>query len=408
MRHVVFVVPFVFETSLRFLRGALSLPDTAVTLLSQSPLEQFEPEVRQRLCSHWQVADALDGEQLAQAVRGIELQTGRRVERLVGVLEQLQEPMAEARAALGLPGLGRQAARWLRDKSEMKDRLRACGLPCARSVLASDAAEARAALKHTGLPVVVKPPAGAGAQGTWRLDDAAQLEQLLAVSPPTPAKPLLVEEFIQGEEHSFDAVVMDGRTVWHSISRYAPSPLEVLRNDWVQWTVLLPREIDGPEYAAIREAGPAALAALGMTEGLAHLEWFRRQDGSVAISEVGARPPGAQFTTLLSAAYDCDMYARWSQLVIHDVFDPPPRRYAAGAAYLRGQGGGAVKAVHGMGQVQQELADLIVDVKLPRQGQRPSSSYEGEGYVILRHPETQPVAQGLARLLQLIRVELGS
>jgi biotin carboxylase len=407
MRHVVFVVPFVFETSLRFLRGALSLPDTAVTLLSQDPLARFDERVQKSVFSHHQVPNALDAGQLAEGVRAIEQQTGRKVERLLGVLEQLQEPLAEARSTLGLPGLGRQAAHWFRDKGDMKDRLREMGLPCAKSALATNAEEARAALEHTGLPVVVKPPAGAGAQGTYRLDEAKQLDELISVSPPSAERPLLIEEFIQGEEHSFDAVVVGGRCVWHSISRYAPSPLEVLRNDWVQWTVLLPREIDGPEYAAIREAGPAALSALGLEDGLAHMEWFRRKDGSVAISEVGARPPGAQFTTLLSVAHDTDIYRAWSNLVIHDVFDPPERKFAAGAAYLRGQGAGEVIAVRGLDEAQQELGDLVVDVKLPRRGQNKSASYEGEGFVILRHPETEAVAHGLARIVQLIRVELG-
>ena len=44
---------------------------------------------------------------------------------------------------------------------------------------------------------------------------------------------------------------------------------------------------------------------------------------------------------------------------------------------------------------------------LPRLGQSPSSSYEGEGYVILRHRETRVVEEALHRLISLIRVELG-
>ena len=46
-------------------------------------------------------------------------------------------------------------------------------------------------------------------------------------------------------------------------------------------------------------------------------------------------------------------------------------------------------------------------MKLPHVGQSPASSYEGEGYVILRHPETAVVEQALLRLISLIRVELG-
>ena len=65
-----------------------------------------------------------------------------------------------------------------------------------------------------------------------------------------------------------------------------------MRNPWIQWSVLLPREIDGPQYDDIRQVAFRALDALGMETGLSHLEWFRRKDGSIAISEVAARPPG--------------------------------------------------------------------------------------------------------------------
>ena len=70
-----------------------------------------------------------------------------------------------------------------------------------------------------------------------------------------------------------------------------------------------------------------------------------RADGRYAISEVGARPPGAQFVRLISYAHDTDMYRAWARLMIFDEFDPPERPFAAGAAYLRGQGTGRVKAV---------------------------------------------------------------
>ena len=89
-----------------------------------------------------------------------------------------------------------------------------------------------------------------------------------------------------------------------------------------------------------------------------------------------------------------------------DEFDPPPRRFSAGAAYLRGQGSGRVVAIRGLEEAQRELGDLVVEARLPRSGQSPSGTYEGEGYVVLRHPETAVVERGLRRLVSLVRVEL--
>jgi hypothetical protein len=57
--------------------------------------------------------------------------------------------------------------------------------------------------------------------------------------------------------------------------------------------------------------------------------------------------------------------------------------------------------------VRRELGDLVVEAKLPRAGQSPSGSYEGEGYVLLRHPDTEVVRRALRRVVELVRVDLG-
>jgi hypothetical protein len=108
----------------------------------------------------------------------------------------------------------------------------------------------------------------------------------------------------------------------------------------------------------------------------------------------------------MSYAHDMNLYTAWARLMVFETFEPPERRYAAGAAYLRGQGRGRVRAIHGLDEAQRELGHLVAEVKLPQFGQTPASSYEGEGYVILRHPETEVVKQALARVVGLIRVEL--
>jgi len=125
------------------------------------------------------------------------------------------------------------------------------------------------------------------------------------------------------------------------------------------------------------------------------------------VSEVGARPPGAQIVSLMSYAHDLDFYRAWARLVVFEEFTPPERRYAAGAAYLRGQGTGHVRAVHGLERAQRELGPLVVEARLPRPGQQAASSYEGEGYVLFRHPETSVVERALKRVVELVQVELG-
>jgi phosphoribosylaminoimidazole carboxylase (NCAIR synthetase) len=401
----VFVAPFLLDATLRFIEAAASTPGVRLAVISQDPEDRIPVAVRARLAAHWRIDDGTDAQQIADATRALAAQLGG-VDRLVGMLEQLQVPLGEVRDTLRIPGMGAEVARNFRDKSRMKDVFTAHGVPCARHGVATSADQARGIAAQLGLPVVVKPPAGAGARSTFRIDTPGQLADWLSVDAPSDQAPALLEELVQGDEHSFDSVSVDGRVVWHSISSYLPTPLEVLENPWIQWAVLLPRSIDGPEYDAIRDGAQRGLRALGMVTGFSHMEWFRLQGGRIALSEVAARPPGAQFTSLLSYAHEMDMYAAWARLEILGEFDPPQRHHAVGAVYLRGQGRGVVRGVHGLEVLQRELGDLVVEARLPRDGQPRSESYEGEGYVILRGDDTAMVQSALRRIVEVARVEL--
>ncbi len=407
MSNVVFVAPFFMETTLRFIDAAASLPGVNVGLVSQDPETKLPPGVRSKLSGHYRVEDGIAVDALRPGLSAMRKALGS-IDRILGTLEQLQVPLGVLRDELGVPGLGAESARNFRDKARMKNVLSQAGLPCARHRLCFHPEDAFAFAADVGFPLVVKPPAGAGAQSTFRVDDERVLAESLGTLTPTANDPVLVEEFVTGEEHSFDSVVVGGKIVWHSVNDYSPAPIEVLRHPWIQWCVLSPRDVDAPRYQKIREAAGPALQALGLDNGLSHMEWFQRPDGRIAISEVGARPPGAQFVTIISYAHEFDLYRAWARLMVHDRFDPPPRRYAVGAAYLRGQGRGEkIKALHGLAETQNEIGDLVVEAKLPKPGQSPSGTYEGDGYVILRHPDTAVVERALKRLVERIYVELG-
>jgi len=407
MPAVVFDAPYFTENAKRFIEATTRVPDVRLGLISQEPVEQLPPPLRERVGAHWRVDDALNADQIVGAAQALSRDLGP-VHRLLGVVEQLQVPLAEARERLGIAGMRAEQARNFRDKARMKTLFRAAGLPCARHRLVTSEANALDFAKAVGYPLIVKPPAGAASQATFRVDRPEALAAALQATMPQPGHEARLEEFITGDEHSFDALCVDGRIVFHSVTRYAPTPIEVMRHPWIQWTVVLPREVDAPMYDDIREAGARALEVLGMGTGMCHLEWFRRRDGSLAISEVAARPPGAQFTTLISRAHDFDCNYALAHLLVYDEIEPPTeRRYASGAAYLRGQGSGRVTAIHGLEEAQRGVGYLVTDVKLPQIGQERAVSYEGEGYVIVRHTETDVVESALRYLISHVRVELG-
>jgi biotin carboxylase len=402
---VVFAAPLLSPNALGMIEAAAALPDVHLGVITHEPAEKLPVHLVSRV-AHWRVDNILDANQLVWAGRELGVRYGP-IHRFFGAYEQLQVPLAQARSTLGVPGLSVAAATNFRDKSRMKDVLRANGIPCARHALAGSVDEAEAFGRASGYPLVVKPPAGAGAQQTFRVENAEQLRAALGTVRPSPRDPLLLEEFIIGAEHSLETISIDGKAVWHSLTHYYPTPLHVLENPWIQWCLVLPREVDDPRYDDIKDAARRALSALGMTSGLSHMEWFRRRDGSIAISEVAARPPGAQITTLVSRAHDIDFVQAWTRLMIFNTFAAPGRKYAAGAAFLRGQGEGRVRAVHGWEQVARAFEGMITDVKLPEIGSERSPSYEGEGYILVRHPETSVVEQVLSQIVGVMRIELG-
>jgi len=325
--------------------------------------------------------------------------------RILGILEPLQVQLAQARAHFGVPGTDPATADVFRDKGRMKDALRAAGLPVARHRLLASAADGEAFAGDVGYPLVLKPPAGMGAKATFRVESAEALRRALDGLRTTAENPMLAEEFLRGQEHSFETLTTGGEVRFHSISRYFPGPLEVLENPWMQWVCLLPRDISGPEYDGARAIGYAAVRALGLGEGFTHMEWFLREDGSLAIGEIAQRPPGAQITRMTGLAHDFDPYLAWARSVVDDAFDGPyQRRYAVACCYLRGMGRGRVVSLSGVDETQRRIGAHVVEARLPTPGTPKSDSYEGDGYVILRDPATEVVMSAAKTVVESIRV----
>src|SRR5262245_59862303 len=143
MPTAVFVAPYFVETTMRFVAAVARQPGVRFGLITHEPEAKLPAELRPHVTGYIQVSDCLDPRQLAAAGPAMAGRSGP-VARLIGTLEELQVPLAEVRARFQIPGLGLESAHLFRDKSRMKDALRAAGLPCARHQLCGDATECRA------------------------------------------------------------------------------------------------------------------------------------------------------------------------------------------------------------------------------------------------------------------------
>jgi biotin carboxylase len=399
-RTIAFVAPTASYDVMRFLRAVARLEGVRLLGIFQRP----SAEAASRCRAIATVDDALDVEDLTEAVRLLQKRHGR-VDRLLGINEVLQEQLAEVRSRFGIPGTPPRTARLFRDKAAMKDALRAAGLPVAKHALLHSKAEGQRFAREVGLPLVLKPPAGVGAKSTFRVHTEAELGSTLEAMRPSAQAPVLAEELLQGTEHSFETITVAGKVRANSFADYHPGCLEVLETPWVQWACVLPRAPVGPHYTLAEKAGLAAIRALGLDDGMTHMEWFARSDGSIAIGEIAQRPPGPQLCQMVGLVNDVDIYRAWARAVVDRAFDGGwSRRFAAGCAYVRGVGQGRIVSVTGVHETWQVLARHLVEARLPVVGRPKNPSYEGDGVVVVRHEQTRAVLQLLGVAMKTLRI----
>jgi len=119
---------------------------------------------------------------------------------------------------------------------------------------------------------------------------------------------------------------------------------------------------------------------------------------------------------LMGHVLDVDMHRVFAELMVFERLPQLERRYAAGAAYLRGQASASkrdsgqplsVRAVHGLAEVQREYGEYIVEGKLPQVGQLQATTYEGDGFLIVRHRDSEFVREAVQQIVRRVQVELG-
>ena len=342
MKNVVYVAPFPMEETLRFAQALSKQPQTRLLGVFQVPPPTSAARFFHDIVT---IPNALSALHIEKAVRSF-MHHYQGIHRLIGILEQLQEPLAQVREHLSIKGMRFTAAHRFRDKAEMKRVLSAHGIPCARFAMVKSIEEAWSFIDRVGFPIVLKPPAGAGCKATYRVSHPAAL---ISAFNEIPVRPILAEEFLHGVEYSMETFTLNGVPQFVSFSRYYPSPLEVMQNPWIQWVVLFPKELADPIFTKAKKVGFAAIRALGLDTAMTHMEWFQRRDGTIAVGEIGARPPGAQITRMTGLIHGFDAHDVWAKLMVQGLFDIQPRREKSGAiVFLRGRGHGRITAIKGL------------------------------------------------------------
>ena len=402
MKIIVYVAPFWMRTSLQFAQSLsklrkVHLGEQGVYLIGISQQAPKDASVFDRVIL---VKNALDRQELQQTLLGIQQHFGK-IHRLLGILEQLQEVLAEVREDLNIVGERPTTVEAFRDKAVMKERLSAAGIRCAQFIKTHQWSDVQHFAQKYGFPVVVKPPAGAGCKSTVRCQNMTELQQAFQSIP----KPLLVEEFLTGTEHSMEGFVLKGEVQMLSCSRYYPTPLEVMENPWIQWAVHFPKDLSSPKFQQAKIIGAEVIKALGIQTAMTHMEWFCRENGEIVVGEIGGRPPGARFVDCTSAVYGRNVHDAWARLMVFEDWQSGwHRQNGVMIVFLRAQGKGRIASIVGLDAAQKQIGSLVIDVHLPQKGQIKGDGYEGDGWVILQHSDDQMLLKAAQILLRTVQV----
>ncbi|MFF3313741.1 ATP-grasp domain-containing protein [Streptomyces sp. NPDC002952] len=265
------------------------------------------------------VSDCRDVEQLLAVLAraGVDLAT---VTHVYTGAEFLLVPVAVLAQATGIKHLlDVDQALLFRDKALQKKRIRSAGLRTANSQVIEYGSLMGPAPARFPYPAILKPVAGASTVLTIRVESPDDLNAVYGVLNDADAQQAAyqLEEFIEGDELHVDGIVRGGALTFFSVSQYTKRPFDC-RTGEASGSIILDAGRSAQVYEDVERFTINSLAALGLREGVFHLELFRGASGYV-FGECAARPGGAFVTQAIKLKFGVDL----SREHVHSLLGMP-------------------------------------------------------------------------------------
>src|SRR5256714_3419040 len=382
--RAVFLSPAFPPEMIQYTRG-LSEVGAEVLGIGDTRRAALPAEVRPHLHDYLEVPRILDEDDvMARATAWLR---GKGVDRVLANWEVLVMLAARLRERWGLPGMSPDTVRGFRDKELMKGRVRAAGLRVPRSRRVRTRREVYDAAEAIGLPLILKPIAGAGSADTHAVRTKAELEAALEATRGVPEASC--EEYVEGEEFTFDTVCIDGKPAFENVAAYLPKPLEARSQELVSPVIITVRDMYQQRLAPGVELGRKVLTALGMGDGFTHMEWFLTPKGEAIFGEIGCRPGGAHLVDQMNYTCDIDLFREWARAVCWGAFEAPTyRKYNAAIIFKRARGQGRISRISGLHEFLRRYGEHVVEQKLLPIGSPPRNlehTLVSGRYILLSH-----------------------
>ncbi|HEV7556778.1 MAG TPA: ATP-grasp domain-containing protein [Kofleriaceae bacterium] len=381
--RVVFLSPRYPPEMRQFTRGLAEVGAEVLGVGDGSP----DHELRHYLSDYLEVPSIMDEDDVIARVH--HWLRGRSVDRVLANWEPLVVLAARLRERFGMPGMSVDTVCGFRDKQLMKDRVAAAGLRVPLAHRVRSIKDVWEAVDKIGFPAIIKPISGAGSADTYKVESIADMNRVLPHMGHVVEA--ICEEFIDGEEYTYDTASIDGKPAYESVTRYFPNALEMRSNEWISPIMLSVRDLAQPHIQRGIELGRNVLGALGMGDGMTHMEWFLKSNGEVVFGEIACRPGGACVVDQMNYTSDIDLFREWARVATAGRFGASTeRKYNVGIIFKRAHGHGRISGIAGLTEYYDRYRTHIVEDTLARPG-TPRRDWKqtllSDGYLVVRHPD---------------------
>ena len=316
MRNFIFISPDFPDNYWKFCRE-LKNNGFNVLGIGDCPYNQLKEELKSALSEYYWVTNLQNYDEVFRAVAFFTFRYGK-IEFIESNNEFWLERDAMLRTEFNIKsGFGQRDLKKIKFKSQMKRYYKKAEIPTAQYHLVKGLKGCLSFIEKVGYPVIVKPDNGVGANDTHRINNETALKEFLANKLPVQ---YIMEEFIDGEVYTYDAIVDgDGNPVFETGNVTPKSLMDVVNNNdnCVFYIVNEP-------YEDVREAGRKTLKAFKVKNRFVHFEFFRLtrdqrlgKKGDIVALEVNMRPSGGLSPDMMNYANSTDVFKIWADVMAY-------------------------------------------------------------------------------------------
>jgi biotin carboxylase len=198
----------------------------------------------------------------------------------------------------GCPGLDERVARDCTRKDLRLARLAAAGLPTPRFAVVHEPGDAIAAVRHVGLPAIVKPVDLTGSLGVCTAGSTEAVATAIAVARGLGRAPIaVVEQFLHGTEHTVAGFCVAGRIDITGFSDRAYPRKEAFAPFIFEDGDTLPSRLDAATRRRVEHEVERGVRALDLDPAFFNTDVLVTASGEVFLLEVTGRLTGARIAT---------------------------------------------------------------------------------------------------------------